>query len=1673
AADGTKVIYADGLTIANAVAVTGTVSFDQTAGSATQSGVISGSGGLTKTGSGTLTLTGANAYAGGTTLNSGGLSLTSDTALGTGGVSAADGTKITYADTLTIANAMAVTGTVSFDQTGGGATLGGVISGSGEITKMGSGTLTLTGVNTYAGGTMLSSGGLSLTSDTALGTGAVSAADGTKVIYADGLTIANAVAVTGTVDFDQTGGSAMLGGVISGAGGITKTGSGTLTLTGANTYAGGTTLSSGGLSLTTDSALGTGAVSAADGTKVIYADGLTVANAMAVTGTVSFDQTGGSATLGGVISGVGGITKAGSGTLTLTGANTYAGGTTLSSGGLSLTTDTALGTGDVSAADGTKITYADTLTIANAVAVTGTVSFDQAGGSATQGGVISGSGGLTKTGSASLTLSGANSYQGTTTVSAGTLIVASDGALGTTDGATTVQSGATLALSGASSGDSITISGSGNGGVGALHNSSGSSTLSGAVTLGDASTIAADGTLLTLSGGISGDHDLTFTGAGAASVTSAIATGSGSLTKSGAGSLTLTGANTYTGGTSLDAGSLSLGNADALGTGALAAADGTSLTYQNVTVANAMSLTGTVTFKMDSGDGEQSGVISGTGSLIKADAGMLTLSGANTYSGGTTINGGTVTVMDASAFGSGGVTLNDNAAIVLGDGIAISNALTLAGTISLGADDADVTTYSATISGTGTLTKTGSGTLILTGANSFTGNTTLSGGTLALANNAALGTGSLTADDGTSVTYADDLTIANTITLNGAVDFTQGNGTATQSGVISGAGTLTKAGSGELILTAANSFTGDTALSGGTLQLANNDALGTSSLMAADGTTVVYAEGVAVANAVGLDGTVEVVRASGTATQSGAISGTGSLSKTGAGTLVLTGANTFTGGVTLSEGAVILGDDSALGTGKLAAADGTTVSVAGDRTFANEMNLAGAVTFALGSDSVALDGEVSGSGTLAKLGTGTLTLSADNSFDGTIAVAAGTVQLGASERLADTSAIVLAEGATFDLDGYNESIATLTGTGSVVLGDASATAGLSAAASSSRYLLSDGARASGTFAEADVIAAAGGSGNVLTLGGTNADFAFGGTFSGSGSVRKIGSGIFTVVGDQALIGDFEVLEGTLEFLGVSDGGLLVNGGTFSGTSGFNSALTMTSGVISPGTADDPFGTITASSINLTGGLVQFDFAARDSGYLSDMLRSSGSITVNGTTVEVRMVNPSLSSPPIQRYLIVRGGSFSGSFANGQDFTDLGQNTGIAWRLRYDLEPNGVVLEVRRMLDLAAQIGNAGTRNEQSVAAALSVGQGEMDDAFLQAILPIGMLPLEEQLALLDTLSGEGIASITTGGFLETQRFSGLLLQRLSNGEMGELTGAAPEQARALVPGAPPSAQAGQSQPVTVGMWMQSFGGETRLEGTSGTRNLREDAKGLVGGVEAQMGHFRAGLALGYSDSDSSVSSLQTRLDGDFVHFGGYLGYDDGERFGGVYGSHQTSHVESSRAVRSVSNSYTASAKIAMEGQSLGGYAGFRTPISKNMTLTPLIAITNIHIDRDAFTESGADPLNLGVATEVRDITTARAQMRLEMKTQMAGGSIAPFFVGGLERSWGDLKARTNMRFSGTPFGLGSFSVDGTPLKEMVGVLGGGVTYTSTGGLEIGASFDTRLSDRLRQGTVEAHVRIPF
>ncbi|RYF34585.1 MAG: autotransporter outer membrane beta-barrel domain-containing protein [Comamonadaceae bacterium] len=721
-------------------------------------GVASGAGVLTKSGAGTLVLTAANNYSGGTTISAGTLQL------GAGGMTGSILGDITNNGALVFnrSNALGIAG---------------AISGTGTVTQGGSAAsvTTLTGSNTYTGATNVTTGTLALggTGGIANSSGVVVGAAGTFSIAgrnAPGASIrtlsgAGAVAL-GAQTLTLTNAAGTFSGVIGGTGALAVTG-GTEILTGNNTYT-GTTIVGAGATLQLGAGGATGSVSG------------NIAN----NGSLVLNRSN-AQTMAAAITGTGSLTQSGTGITTLTGASNFSGATNVNAGGLRV--DGTLGTGAVNVAAGASLGGSGTIGGAVTVANAGVLQL-------TQGQTLT-TGALTL--NSTSTVNAALGAPGSTTALAqvnGALTL--DGQLNVTDlggfgagvyrlmnytGALTdnglqvgaVPAGSSLSVQTAvaqqvnlvnTAGQTLAFwdgSNTANFNNGAINGGSGTWTTTGSdwtnaagtinapmspqpgfaifqgtpgtvtanntpgnvsvtgmqfaadgyVVQGDAITLAAPQSIIRVGDGSTA-------GAQFVATISAPLAGTARLEKTDAGTLVLTGANTYSGGTLVSGGTL----------------QGNTTSLQGDIENNANLVFDQTT------DGSYAAALSGSGTLRKTGAGVLTLAAANSYSGGTLVAAGTL-IGNAASFGSGAIV--DNAALVVNQ-----------------TSDA---TMANVVSGTGTLTKTGGAALNLTGNSSaFTGTTQVAAGTLAV--NGTLG-GTLTVANG--ATLKGNGTVGSTTVLSG------------------------------------------------------------------------------------------------------------------------------------------------------------------------------------------------------------------------------------------------------------------------------------------------------------------------------------------------------------------------------------------------------------------------------------------------------------------------------------------------------------------------------------------------------------------------------------------------------------------------------------------------------------------------------------------------------------------------------------------------------------------------------------------------------------------------------------------------------------------------------------------------------------------------------------------
>jgi autotransporter-associated beta strand protein len=525
-------------------------------------------------------------------------------------------------------------------------------------------------------------------------------------------------------------------------------------------------------------------------------------------------------------------------------------------------------------------------------------------------------------------------------------------------------------------------------------------------------------------------------------------------------------------------------------------------------------------------------VDAGSWGIVQGGNGTLVLTGNNLYSGGTTLLGGTLRVGGASNVGSGAISLFGTSALSITGSSTFDQDLFIDDTPLIQVAAGQSVIWNGGIHNAqagGQLQLGGGGTLSLTNTgNSYAGGTFVFGGsTLLVSADAALGDGAggvTLGDAATSGTLAIASGSAMTTTrgmslgAGGGIFDTQGTATVTLNGNVSGTGSLTKTGSGTLILGNSNSYTGATNMVGGILRAGSANAVSAGALTFQSGAQFDLDS---FDQTVGsLSGNGQVALGSATLTTGGdnsstsfvgPITGTGSLVKTGTGSLRLTGLNTYFGGTTVNGGSLI-GDTESLQGNIL---DNTAV----------EFDQPGAGTYA---------GTISGTGALIKSGLGTLTLSGPNTYTGGTTVTSGILAGTTTSLQGDilNNAVVV-----FDQSFDGVFAGAMGGSGSLVKsGGGTLTLGVPLSHTGGT-LISEGTLAGSASSLTGTIF------NDASLVFTeDADGTFNGTLAGGGSVTKTGPGTLSLTGSHPMSGLFSVDQGTLSLAGSLGGSISVQSG---------------------------------------------------------------------------------------------------------------------------------------------------------------------------------------------------------------------------------------------------------------------------------------------------------------------------------------------------------------------------------------------------------------------------------------------------------------------------------------------------------------------------------------------------
>jgi len=1667
-------------------------------------GTISGTGGLTVAGPAVVVMNGANTYAGLTTIQSG-------SALDTG-------TQSVRGDVLNNGNLM-------FRQDTNG-TYAGDISGTGGLGKAGTGTVTLTGANAAGTSVSITAGTLAIGAGGSLSAPAVSLSMGSTLdLSAAGNQTLGALQDNGAVQLGastltlDSNASYNFSGTISGAGSLIKTGAGTQTLSGANTFGGSVAVSGGTLALGVGGSLlpTAGVTVNAGGTLDLSAGGNRGLGLLSGAGTVSLGantltlQTGNFA---GTLSGTGGLDKAGPGSLTLSGTNTYTGLTRVLTGGTLIANGTIAGSVAVQAnstlggsgrinqnvtltSGVLRATQGQTLTIGGNLLMDSASRVNVSLGAASNGALVQVDGDLGLNGTLNVADQGGFGagvyrlfdYAGAltgNTMSVGATpsgIDASDLRLQTAVGGQVnllSTAGATLSFwdgANAAQRDNGLI----DGGTGAwradgLNWTDGDGALNGrfqpnptfAVFQGAGGTVTVDDTagaigvtgmqIATDSYRIEGDaialqgaggESIIRVGTGMAASTGMRGTiasslsGASTLVKSDFGTLVLAGNNTYTGGTEVRQGTLSV-SADAnLGAtaGAVTLNGGTLATTASFDSARAVSLLQDGVIDVDAGTtlGLQ-GNISGAADLQKQGAGTLRLSGANTY-GNTRVEAG---------------TLAGNASAIRGN--LLNN-----GTVVF--EEAAGAAYAGQLTGTGSLVKSGAGQLQLLGdSQAFAGQTQVQAGTLRVAD--ALG-GSASVTGGR-------------LQVDGLL---RGNVAASGTGAIAGAGTIT----------------GNAALTGGVLEGAQGQMLtiaGDLSLTSASQVNVALGSApsgglFSVGGDLTLAGTLNVADQggfgagvyrlfdyAGSLTNNNLVIGS---APAGADVDALTVQTSVAGQVNLAStsGAVLgfwdggnaaLHDNAAVDGGggtwradnlNWTSVDGTLNGVfKPNPTYAVFQGQAGTVTvddaagairvsgiqiaadgYRIQGDSISLQG--AGGISVMRVGTGSI---ADAGMTGTIA-----------SSLTGHSTLSKFDFGTLVLSGDN----TYIGGTDIRQGTLSVSRDANLGAASGSLMLSGGVLA--TTASFDTVRAVkvnAASGLAVSAGST---LGLGGAITGNGELTKSGAGTLRVFGNgSAYTGNLLVEAGTLDIASAATlgGSLAVSSGAQLQGAGQVGSTTLRSGaILAPGNLG---GVLTvAGDLTLLPGST-YQVVADPASSASARVAVTGAANLAGSVVHI---GPEGGFDSTRQYTILTAGAINGQFDTvSSNYAYLNPT------LQYAAQNVTLQLERKQApvnpVDPAtpprpiAFADAAQSSNQRAVANALdSLPAGNPLHEYVLT-LPEGAPP-----AVFNSLSGEAHASVASSLMGASAAPRALPLSHLrANLNAGMRAGAPTAQAGGtFLASALPSSNA---QPA----WAEVVGNWQTLQGDANTAQVRQHTGGVFAGADHAVGNgWRLGGALGYTDSKIRVDGRASQSDVSGYSasvYGGKSFAAGAGKLNLLAGAAYTWHDVSTERHASVSGvQQKLTADYGASTAQLFTELGYAMPLSERASIEPFAGIAWSDLRTRSFSESGGSAALHGQSSSDKQ-TTSTLGLRAQTAFMLGRAEGRLHGTLGWRHAFGDVAPQSTLAFDGGQ----AFTVSGTPIARNAALAELGAEVAMSANATLGLFYSGQYGGGNREHSGSLNVR---
>lgn len=842
---------------------------------------------------------------------------------------------------------------------------------------------------------------------------------------------------------------------------------------------------------------------------------------------------------------------------------------------------------------------------------------------------------------------------------------------------------------------------------------------------------------------------------------------------------------------------------------------------------------------------------------------------------------------------------------------------------------------------------------------------------------------------------------------------------------LTGDGGFVKSGSAELTLVNPNSYTGGTAVQGGSLRGDTRSLQG--DIEVESGTSTIFEMALAAA--------AEADRVD-SGTYAGILSGAGELRKAGEGTLILTGDNTFTGGTTVEAGKLIASEGALPADGDVQVDSGGTLELAD----------AGAATFS---------GAISGAGDVIKSGSGALLLEGANTSTGSFTIRDGDVSVGDAGNLA--AAVDIGTGRDFTIiESTSKTFSgSLTGGGQLtkegggtltLTGTADHTGGTEVIAGTLRGNTSNLQGAinlinSATALEFD----------------QSVDGAFSGTittFSAMETVTKLGAGTLTIASPQTYTATTTVAAGRLELAASLTGPVEVNSGaTLGGTSSVGGLVTVHGSVAPTGTA-----TLSLDSVQFeAGSTLAVDVAADGS---SGRVSGTSATVDGGMNGAVIRVNPGPGNYTAGKTFTVLATPTSDRFADVVDdfpFLDI-----------TDATPAGnSPIRIHVVTNASAISEFATTPNQIAVSGALEDAYLDPTADFLTVIDNLQVVTEEDLPTVLDDLAADELVGLHAVRIASQYRFESALRTRfqvardeLVNGDLAarespsarrlprlrSFHGSGPSRTLAATPA--PLLFARSPEDDDLGAWFDFYGVFGDRSGRNhGSKHLDYDLFGPTAGADWRLrDDVLVGGSLGYTRGSLETASGNGRGTANLYHAALYTAYL-APRFlvGGAF-RYAYADLETQRRIAFEGLDRTATGTP--DGHDLSAFleaaATQRLPWW-DLDLEPVVSVSYARSSQDAFTETGAGSLDLEIDEQIVESLQSQLAVRVSGRSYYSNGFQTRTALRlGWYHEYSDTQRSVRANLTGAVSG-GNFSVRGAD--------------TGRDGADIGIDWEAGLAER--------------